>query len=120
MTSSRAEAEKLARESGEADLEVGGHALLVVSINRTFPRLSAYDAARYAWRVSPARARNVQYVIATKARRVVGVIRTRDAGAFRIQRTNSWRRDVAPIPRANATLRLSILGQRISLRRHPR
>jgi hypothetical protein len=48
-------------------------ALLVVSINQTYPRLGAYDAARYAWRVSPARARQVRYVLATKDRRVVGV-----------------------------------------------
>jgi hypothetical protein len=48
-------------------------ALLIVSVNRSYPRLGAYDAARYAWRVSPLRARQVQYVLATKNRTVVGV-----------------------------------------------
>lgn len=48
-------------------------ALLVVSINRSYPRRGAYDAARYAWRLSPARASEVQYVLATKNRRVIGV-----------------------------------------------
>jgi hypothetical protein len=57
---------------GVVDLETGD-ALLVVSINQTYPRLDAYDAARYAWRVSPGRASRVQYVLATKDRRVVGV-----------------------------------------------
>ena len=53
-------------------------ALLIVSINQTYPRLSAYDAARYAWRVSPERANQVQYVVATKNRRVVGVFEPHD------------------------------------------
>ncbi|GAA3895385.1 hypothetical protein GCM10022276_13070 [Sphingomonas limnosediminicola] len=48
-------------------------ALLVVSVNQTFPRSSAYDAARYAWRLAPARAAKVEYVLATKNRRVIGV-----------------------------------------------
>lgn len=55
-----------------------GHAkdaLLVVSVNRSYPGLSAYNAARYAWRVSPARARQVDYVLATKDRQVIGVFR---------------------------------------------
>jgi hypothetical protein len=48
-------------------------ALLVVSINQSYPRLGAYDAARYAWRVSLSRASQVQYVLATKDRTVVAV-----------------------------------------------
>ncbi len=50
-------------------------ALLIVSVNRSYPGLSSYDASRYAWRVSPERAKRVEYVIATKNRRVVGVFR---------------------------------------------
>lgn len=53
-------------------------ALLVVSVNQSFPRLGAYDAARYAWRLSPARARKVQYVLATKDRKVIGVFKPTD------------------------------------------
>ena len=52
------------------DAKVG---LLVVSVNRTYPRLNAYDAARYAWRLSPERARQIHYVLATKNRHVIGV-----------------------------------------------
>jgi hypothetical protein len=48
-------------------------ALLVVSVNQTYPGREVYDAARYAWRVSPARAGQVRYVLATKDRRGVGV-----------------------------------------------
>ena len=49
--------------------------ILVVSVNRSYPRLSAYDAARYAWRISAARAREIDYVLATKNRRIIGVFR---------------------------------------------
>ena len=49
--------------------------LLVVSVNQSYPRRSAYDAARYAWRLSPARAQSVRYVLATKNRQIVGVFR---------------------------------------------
>lgn len=47
--------------------------VLVVSVNRSYPRRSAYDAARYAWRLSPARAKLIRYVLATKNRRIIGV-----------------------------------------------
>jgi hypothetical protein len=43
-------------------------AVLVVSVNQSYPGRSAYDAARYAWRVSADRARNVRYVVAVKKR----------------------------------------------------
>jgi hypothetical protein len=46
---------------------------LVVSINQTFPGRSLYDAARFAWLVSPARVAGLDYVIATKNRQIVGV-----------------------------------------------
>lgn len=60
-----------------ADLD-SGDALLVVSINRSYPALGAYDAARYAWRVSPSRARRVRYVLATKDRKVIAVFQPTD------------------------------------------
>lgn len=47
--------------------------VLVVSVNQSYPKRSAYDAARYAWRVSADRAREVRYVVAVKEREVVGV-----------------------------------------------
>lgn len=47
--------------------------VLVVSVNQSYPRRSAYDAARFAWRVSADRVRNVRYVVAVKKREVVGV-----------------------------------------------
>ena len=48
-------------------------ALLVVSINQSYPGRSIYNAARFAWLVSKERAAQVEYVIATKDRRIVGV-----------------------------------------------
>lgn len=48
-------------------------ALLVVSVNQSYPGRSAYDAARFAWLVSEERAAQVEYVVATKDRRIVGV-----------------------------------------------
>lgn len=48
-------------------------AVFIVSINRSYPDFDVYDAARYAWRISPRRARDIRYVLATKDRRVVGV-----------------------------------------------
>lgn len=50
-------------------------AIFVVSINRSYPGLDAYEAARYAWRISALRARQVEHVLAVKDRRVVGVFR---------------------------------------------
>jgi hypothetical protein len=47
--------------------------VLVVSVNQSYPKRSAYDAARFAWRVSAERARKVRYVVAVKKREVVGV-----------------------------------------------
>jgi hypothetical protein len=48
-------------------------AVLVVSVNQSYPGRSAYDAARYAWRVSADRARNVRYVVAVNKRQIIGV-----------------------------------------------
>lgn len=45
----------------------------MVSVNRSYPRRNAYDAARYAWRLSLPRARLIRYVLATKNRRIIGV-----------------------------------------------
>ena len=59
-------------EASVVDLDTRD-ALLVVSVNQSYPRLDPYDAARYAWRISPSRAMRVEYVLATKDRRVVGV-----------------------------------------------
>lgn len=50
-------------------------AVLVVSVNQSFPRRSLYDAARFAWLVSPERVAEVEYVVATKNRRILGVFR---------------------------------------------
>jgi hypothetical protein len=52
--------------------------VLVVSVNQSYPRRSAYDAARYAWRLSADRARSVRYVVAVKKRQVVGVFEASD------------------------------------------
>lgn len=57
-----------ARAGGDGNvLEFAGDAAIpVVSVNRSYPRLGAYDASRYTWRLSHTRAREVRYVLATK------------------------------------------------------
>lgn len=53
-------------------------AVFVVSVSHSYPELDAYEAARYAWRISAARAKQVEHVLAVKNRRVVGVFRPKE------------------------------------------
>lgn len=52
--------------------------VLVVSVNQSYPKRSAYDAARFAWRVSEHRVSLVEYVLATKNRQIIGVFVPRE------------------------------------------
>lgn len=53
-------------------------AVFVVSVSNSYPGLDAYEAARYAWRISPTRAKQVEHVLAVKDRKVVGVFRPKE------------------------------------------
>ena len=49
------------------------HRLLLLSIGATSEKVSTYDAVRFAWKLSPARAREAELVLAHVKGLVVGV-----------------------------------------------
>lgn len=48
------------------------HRVILISVNRTAAERSLYDATRYAWKISSARARQADYVLATRQGVIVG------------------------------------------------
>lgn len=47
--------------------------LLLVCVNKTYELEGAYDAARYSWKISPAKAEQAKYVMAVAHGIIVGV-----------------------------------------------
>lgn len=59
-------------QAPEADFK---HSLVVISINRTAPERSIYEAVRYAWKINPKRAEEADYVLAVIQGLIVGVFK---------------------------------------------
>lgn len=51
------------------------HRVVLISVNRTAAERSLYDATRYAWKISILRARQAEYVLATRQGLIVGGVR---------------------------------------------
>jgi hypothetical protein len=47
--------------------------VLLVCVNKTHESVGAYDAARYSWKITPAKAEQAKYVMAVSKGRIVGV-----------------------------------------------
>ena len=47
--------------------------LLLVCVNKTYESIGAYHAARYSWKINPAKAQEAQYVMAVSMGVIVGV-----------------------------------------------
>lgn len=51
------------------------HNLVVININRTALERSAYDAARYAWKIDPKKAEKADYVLAVQQGLIIGAFK---------------------------------------------
>ncbi len=47
--------------------------ILLVCVNETYKLIGAYDAARYSWKINPAKAEQAEYVMAVSNGVIVGV-----------------------------------------------
>ena len=61
--------------SPKKDSAVFRHKVILINVNRTGkdPKISRYDAVRYSWKISPARAERADYVLAVIEGTIVGV-----------------------------------------------
>src|SRR5262249_43379244 len=48
------------------------HKAMLISVNRSADEASLYEATRYAWKISPAKARQADVVLATRQGEIVG------------------------------------------------
>ena len=54
------------------------HNLILINVNRSSDDQELYDAVRYAWKISPAKARKFDYVLAVRRGLIIGVFKPRD------------------------------------------
>ena len=59
-------------EAPEADFR---HNVILIIVNKSIETDEVFDAVRYAWKISPAKARNYDYVLAVRNGLIVGVYR---------------------------------------------
>src|SRR5579872_6174640 len=59
-------------EAPEAEFQ---HNVILISVNRSIEEQEAYDAVRYAWKISPDKARKFDYVLAVRRGVIVGVFK---------------------------------------------
>ena len=55
-----------------AEPAVFHHRALLISVNRSAPEASLYDATRYAWKIDTARAKHAEVILATQQGLIVG------------------------------------------------
>lgn len=55
-----------------AEPAVFQHRALLISVNRTASEVPLYEATRYAWKISPAKAQKAEVVLATRLGEIVG------------------------------------------------
>lgn len=62
----------------EAPEAVFKHKLILINVNRSNEEQDLYDAVRYAWKISPSKARRADYVLAVRRGLIIGAFKAEE------------------------------------------